>query len=204
MRERGLRLRYFRHPYLHTGRDLTTKRRVERFLAGRGHRVAPVTVDNEDHVFAAAYSKAVAGGDEDLRRRVVAAYVAHTERVLDHAEQVSVALFGREIRQVVLLHANALNADHFPDLVQMMKRRGYSFITLDDALRDDAYASVDTYTGEESIDWLARWALTRRTTTLRNVLDQIPDVPRFVEATAARPYPDERPRAAIARDRAQR
>jgi peptidoglycan/xylan/chitin deacetylase (PgdA/CDA1 family) len=204
MRDRGLRPRYFRHPYLHAGRDLASKRTVERFLAGRGYRVAPVTVDNEDHVFAAAYSKAVAGDDADVARRVVAAYVAHTERVLDYAERLSVALFGREIRQIVLLHANALNADHFTDLAQMMKRRGYSFVTLEHALQDDAYASADRYTGTESIDWLARWALTRRIRTQAQVLTDIPDVPPFVEAAAARPYPGERPRAAVARERAHR
>ena len=184
MQERGRRLRYFRHPYLHTGRDLDTKRAVERFLAGRGYRVAPVTVDNEDHLFAAAYSKAEARGDADLMRRVVAAYVAHTERVLEYSERLSVAVFGREIRQIVLLHANALNADHFHDLAQLMKRRRYSFVTLEDALRDEAYGAADTYTGEESIDWLGRWAITKGLKTLGDVLDGVPDVPGFVTEAA--------------------
>jgi len=44
--ERGKRLRFFRHPYLHTGRDLATRDQVATFLAGRGYTVAPVTHDN--------------------------------------------------------------------------------------------------------------------------------------------------------------
>src|SRR5205823_1101517 len=32
LQRRGMPLRYFRHPYLHTGRDLATREEVERFL----------------------------------------------------------------------------------------------------------------------------------------------------------------------------
>ena len=52
------RLRYFRHPFLHTGRSLETRKALEEFLSGRGYRVAPVTLDNSDWVFARAYALA--------------------------------------------------------------------------------------------------------------------------------------------------
>jgi len=45
---------WFRHPFLHTGRDTLTRARFERFLAKRGYAVAPVTMDNDDYLFAAA------------------------------------------------------------------------------------------------------------------------------------------------------
>jgi len=184
LQQRAMRLRYFRPPYLHTGRDLETKREVERFLAEREYRVAPVTVDNEDYFFAAAYSKAAERGDKQLMRRVGTEYIRYSQRVFEYCERLSAALFGREIKQILLLHANALNADYFSELVQMMKRRGYSFISLDEALRDKAYRSADTYTGEESINWLARWAITRGVKNMENVLDDFPDVPDFVVKAA--------------------
>ena len=40
-------------------------------------------------------------------------------------------------------------------------RRGYTFVPLEQALADSAYASADTYTGPAGITWLHRWALTR-------------------------------------------
>jgi hypothetical protein len=43
----------------------------------------------------------------------------------------------------------------------MMERRGYRFITLADALTDEAYKSDDTFTGPAGISWIHRWALTR-------------------------------------------
>lgn len=184
LQRKGLRPRYFRHPYLHTGRDLATRQDIERFLAERGYRVAPVTVDNEDWVFAAAYSKSAERGDRPMMWRIAEAYVRFTERVLEYSEKLSVTLFGRAIRQVVLLHANALNADYFDELARMMKRRGYSFISLDAALEDDAYRSADTYTGEHSINWLDRWAVTRGVKSAEKVLDDYPDVPAFVHTVA--------------------
>lgn len=160
LRQKGMRLRYFRHPFLHTGADLETKRKFEEFLQTRGYRVAPVTVDNSEWIFAAAYARAAERGDKEMMRRVAAAYVPYMESMFDYYERQSIALFGREIKHVLLLHANALNADYFGELAQMMKRRGYNFITLDEALVDKAYASPDSYTGRGGITWLHRWALT--------------------------------------------
>jgi len=184
LQQKGLRLRYFRHPYLHTGRDLATQQAVERFLVERGYRVAPVTVDNEDYPFAAAYSKATERGDEGMRQRIGAAYIRYTEQAVEYSERLSSTLFGRDIKQVVLLHANALNAAYFDELARMMKKRGYAFISLDEALRDEAYDSADTYTGAESLNWLARWAVTKGVKNTDNVLDDFPEVPEFVVKAA--------------------
>lgn len=62
---------------------------------------------------------------------------------------------------MLLLHANALNADHFDGLASMMRRRGYRFVSLERALEDPAYGSEDRYAGKGGITWLHRWALTR-------------------------------------------
>lgn len=160
LRRRGMRLRYFRHPFLHTGADLETKRRFEEFLSGRGYRVAPVTIDNSEWIFAIAYAKAAERNDTQMMRRIGAAYIPYMEQKFDYFEKQSIALFGYEMKQILLLHANLLNADYFGELAQMMKRRGYKFITLDEALTDKAYASPDTYAGPGGITWLHRWALT--------------------------------------------
>ena len=42
--------RFFRHPFLHTGRDLETRRALEATLDRLGYRVAPVTVDNSEWI----------------------------------------------------------------------------------------------------------------------------------------------------------
>lgn len=184
LQRKGLHRRYFRHPYPHTGRTLETRHDLERFLANRGYRVAPVTVDNEDWLFAAAYSKSAERGETEMMRRVGAAYLRYTEQAFAYSEKLSTKLFGREIRQIVLLHANALNADYFGEIAERMKWRGYSFITIDKALQDKAYDSADTYTGGETLNWLARWSVASGLRTAENVLDEFPDVPAFVREVA--------------------
>lgn len=154
----GRRPRYFRHPFLHSGRTLEDRRRFEGFLAERGYRVAPVTIDNSDYIFAAAYDRAP---DAATRGRVADEYIRYMEAVTAYYEQQSVALFGREIPHVLLLHANNINADHFGRLAWMYRRRGYAFVPLEQALRDPAYQSADTYTGPAGITWIHRWALTQ-------------------------------------------
>ena len=158
---RNMKLRYFRHPFLNTGPDLKTKEAFEQFLTARGYRVAPVTIDNAEWIFAQAYADALQRGDRETARRVADEYVPYMERMFDFYERMSVELFGREIAQTLLVHANALNADHFSRIIGMMKRRGYEFITLDAALQDKAYGHRDTYTGATGISWLQRWAITR-------------------------------------------
>jgi hypothetical protein len=68
---------------------------------------------------------------------------------------------GYEPRQILLLHANQLEADHIGDLLDLMHRRGYTFITLEDALSDPAYGLPDTYIGVEGTGWLDHWAITQ-------------------------------------------
>ena len=161
LNRRGKTLRYFRHPFLHAGRDLKTQEQLTAFLASRGCRVAPVTIDNSDWIFASAYMKALERADKEMMERIASAYLPYMERKFDYYEKQSRSLLGYEIKQVLLLHANALNADWFGELANMMKRRGYSFISLEQALEDKAYSLPDTYTGAGGISWLHRWALTQ-------------------------------------------
>ncbi len=157
---RGDSARFFRHPYLNTGPDLETRRAFEAWLGDEGYAVAPVTHDNAEYVYARAYDRAA--GDGALRARIADAYVAYMDTTAGYYEALGRDLFGREVAHVLLIHANALNADHLGALLAMFERRGYGFVSLDQALRDPAYLSDDTYVGRAGLSWLQRWALTRR------------------------------------------
>jgi peptidoglycan/xylan/chitin deacetylase (PgdA/CDA1 family) len=156
-----MKLRYFRHPYLDTGRDLLTRREAEAFLVGRGYRIAPVTVDAWDWMFAGVYEDAKKRGDTALQQEIAKTYLAYTDEVFAYSEKLSRELVGYEVKQILLLHGNQLEADHFNELAEVMRKRGYRFITLEDALGDDAYGLPDTYVGEEGRGWLEHWAITR-------------------------------------------
>ncbi|PAP78675.1 hypothetical protein BSZ37_06630 [Rubrivirga marina] len=158
---RGDSARYFRHPYLNVGPDRETKDAFEAWLADEGYTIAPVTHDNAEYVYALAYDHALDAGDSALQNRIADAYVAYMESTAAYFEGLADDLFGREMAHVLLVHANALNADHLDRLVGMFRGRGYRFVSLDEALEDPAYASEDTYTGRAGMSWLQRWAITR-------------------------------------------
>jgi peptidoglycan/xylan/chitin deacetylase (PgdA/CDA1 family) len=157
--EKGGKLRYFRHPFLHTGGTAEKRKAIEAFLAGRGYTLAPVTIDNEEWVFARAYELALVDGNAALQKKIRDAYAPYLESVFAYYERQSDVLFARQISQILLLHSNQLNADTFDDLAAMMTRRGYRFVTLETALTDKAYETVDTYNGPAGITWLHRWVL---------------------------------------------
>ena len=175
MQSEGRTLRWFRHPFLHLGTTPEVRNAFQDFLAAHSYTVAPVTVNNSEWVFAVAYSRAQAQGDADAAQRIAAAYVPYMEAVFARSEQLALDLFGRPIPHVLVLHANALNADYFDALAAMLRQRGYRFIELADALKDSAYASTVGYSGFSGESWLELWS---RQAGLRP--SQQPPVPGFV------------------------
>jgi peptidoglycan/xylan/chitin deacetylase (PgdA/CDA1 family) len=173
--ERGRELRYFRHPYLHTGLDIETKGAVEQFLGERGYTTVPVTLYNQEWAFAKVYDQAWERGDESVMRRVADAYVPYMEKIFEFFEGLSVELLGYEVKQILLLHASALNAHHFNALVQMMKGRGYTFISTAQALADPAYLLPDTFIGPRGRSALHRWAA-----SMEREMRREPAEPEFV------------------------
>lgn len=155
---RGRSLRFFRHPYLFTGETAEKKAAIAAGLAERNYTIAPVTIDNNDWMFAAVYRKAEAAGNEALKTRIGEAYVAHMTAVLDHWEPYSAELTGgREPAQVLLLHVHTLNRDWYPRIHALYLARGYRFVTLDEALADPVYAHADDYVRANGVSWLHRW-----------------------------------------------
>lgn len=160
MEDAGQTLRYFRHPYLRTGETLGKRDSLHAFLAAHGYEVAPVSIDNSEWIFASAYERAAQREDTAQMTRIAEAYIPYMNAKFAYFEQQEQDFLGRTMKHTLLLHANRLNADHFDELVAMMRKRGYRFITLEDALTDPAYAMPDTYAGPAGISWLHRWALT--------------------------------------------
>jgi peptidoglycan/xylan/chitin deacetylase (PgdA/CDA1 family) len=158
--EHKMPLRYFRHPFLDTGRDLQTRRQAEAFLAARGYRIAPITLDAWDWMYAPLYDDARQRGDSALQQQLVTSYLSHSDEVFAYFEQLAKQTIGYEPKQILLLHANQLEADHIGELLDLLRERGYRFITLGDALSDQAYSLPDTFVGEEGAGWIEHWAIT--------------------------------------------
>jgi hypothetical protein len=88
-------------------------------------------------------------------------------------------LFGREIPQILLSHANALNARAMPLLLERLEKRGYSFVSLDEALADPAWKSPDGYVGPHGPSWLHRFAAARGE-DVKALFRAEPEAPKWV------------------------
>jgi hypothetical protein len=161
---------------LSTGRDSSSRAAFESFLAKHGYAVAPVTMDNDEWIYAAAYDKARAREDRTLQERIGRDYLRYMEEVTLFHEKLSRHLFGRDIAHTLLLHSNALNAEYVDELAGMFWRRGYRFVPFAEAMADDAYRSPDTYVGQNGLSWLQRWQLSRG-----EPIEEQPTVPDWVE-----------------------
>lgn len=183
MAERGQAPRWFRHPYLRAGQTDADKQAIVDFLAAHGYRVAPVTVDNGEWVWAFAYERVLDGQPDTPERaalleRLRLGYVPYMLNKLDYYEAQSQALLGYALPQVLLIHANALNSDAYTTLIGGIQRRGYRFISLDEAMRDPAYARPDGYHGRFGPSWLHRWAMAEHKPKTFYVGE--PEVPKWV------------------------
>lgn len=159
MKAAGQEEKYFRHPFLWTGSSPETKAAFETFLKEHGYEVAPVTVDNGDYEFNDVLGSAIEGKDEQLAERTKNAYLSYMNTAFDYYEGISRSLFHREIPQVLLIHDSELTAECLDELLTNLEKRGYRFVSLDEALADPAYATPDLFIGPHGFSWLIRWKL---------------------------------------------
>ena len=75
-------------------------------------------------------------------RRIANDYLDYMERIFSHYEKLSIDFLGYNVNQILLLHANELNADYLDSILSTLTDKGYKFISLDDALTDKAFQLI--------------------------------------------------------------
>lgn len=170
-------LRYFRHPFTQRGATEDVRSAAAEFLKSRGYLEAPFTVEHSDWVFARVYLQLLEQGDATRVQQLRREYVEYLGTMLEFYEQLSRETFGREPAQVLLIHVNRLNADALPEMLALMKARGYRIVSLDEALGDGAYKTEDGYIGKWGPSWLHRWRIALKQP---NRLPDEPDPPKWI------------------------
>ncbi|MBR9999469.1 MAG: polysaccharide deacetylase family protein [Cyclobacteriaceae bacterium] len=154
-------LKYFRHPYLRSGMNKEHADTLENFLNQVGYTTAPVSIDNDDYLFAKAYHDAFMAGDSTLMEKIGQAYLSYMEDKLLYFERSSINLFNRNISHILLVHASLLNAEYLDDLIEVYNKHGYQYISQGEALEDEVYREKITRFGDWGISWIDRCALSQ-------------------------------------------
>ena len=161
MNEAGKKLAYFRFPMNHTGDTKVKHDAIAAFLSQRGYRLATCTIDTSDYLFNDSYIRMLAKNDGVAAQKLRIEYLAYTKAEIDYYAALSKQVFGYEPPQVMLLHANRLNADVIEQVLRLFEEKQYQFVSLEVAQSDAAYRTSDTYITRFGPMWGYRWAKER-------------------------------------------
>lgn len=130
---------WFRYPYLHEGDTLEKRHAVREYLKGHGYRVAQVTLDFEDYAWNNPYARCMNKNDQASVEWLKKSFLSAAEEYISMDQKVAQQIYGREVRHVLLLHIGAFDGVMLPQLLDMLSKKGFQFVRLDEAESDPAY-----------------------------------------------------------------
>ncbi len=149
--------KYFRFPYNDLGKDSTQHIQAEAFLNKHHYIITPFTVHSEDWMITELYAYYKLHNMNADAKRIGDAFIKKTLEYFDYIESITSNKQGRDIQQIYLMHDVLLNADYIDILIAALKQKGYTFITLDEAMNDPIYQSHDYFMQQPGISWVYRW-----------------------------------------------
>jgi beta-lactamase regulating signal transducer with metallopeptidase domain/peptidoglycan/xylan/chitin deacetylase (PgdA/CDA1 family) len=152
-------VRFFSYPYLNTGKSVEERDRFETWLKSRGITPVKYTIDNQEWMYSYAYDMARNDNDISTMTEIRVAFVNYMSKMFDHFEAYSQEMFGRDVNQTMVLTPSRLVTDSFDDLFGMIKKRGYEFVSMEEALSDEAYKTPENFIGKAGISWFERWRM---------------------------------------------
>ncbi len=168
---------FYRSPFNSCGETDDKWNALQGFLSARGWRLAPFTVENSDYIFDALYRDAAKKVDGTLQEKIGSAYLQQLRDACSFAERLSLDTFKDEIPQILLIHANRINVDYLDRMLLILEKRGYRFVSLEEAMQHPAYQTKNLYRKKWGVSWLHRW---RYSLGLEPRLREEPDPPKWV------------------------
>ena len=130
---------WLRYPYLHEGDTVEKRRAVRAYLKAHGYRIAQVSLDWEDYLWNFAYAKCVAKNDTKSMEWLRSSYLSTASAFLDLGREQAKLIYGHEINYVLLMHLGAYSSTILPDALDLLKKKGFKLVTLEEAESDPAY-----------------------------------------------------------------
>ena len=126
--------KYFRYPYLAMGTG-TKKSAIIQHLAEKKYQIAPISIDSKDFVF----NQILLSVPQNERRAFLPSlkncYLDFIWQQTLKAEEHSRYTKNPDQTQILLIHANLLNAYVLPDIINLYKQNGFNFVSLAEALK---------------------------------------------------------------------
>lgn len=126
--------KYFRYPYLamSTGEK---RKEILCYLKKKKYTVAPITIDSKDFAFNQRLLAVPELKRRDYLNELKPFYLDFIRQQTVKAEEHNQYHHNPEQPQILLIHANLLNAYVLPDIITLYKEQGYQFVHLNKALQ---------------------------------------------------------------------
>lgn len=125
--------KFFRYPYLVMGEG-NKKEKVIHYLSSKNYQVAPISIDSKDFIF----NQLLLSVPQNERRKFLEVlkpcYLDFIWQQTLKAEENNRAARKTDQAQILLIHANLLNAYVLPDIINLYKQNGFAFVSLEEAL----------------------------------------------------------------------
>ncbi|WP_232505553.1 polysaccharide deacetylase family protein [Legionella clemsonensis] len=136
--------KYFRYPYLAMSQG-DKKEKVLHFLSAKNYQIAPITVDSKDFLFNQILYAVPEKERRNFLKILKECYINFIWQQTLKAEEHNRLAHKSDQAQILLIHANLLNAYVLPDIINLYKQNGFSFISLEEALRTTGENSVKEF-----------------------------------------------------------
>ncbi len=130
---------WLRYPFLREGDTAEKRRAVRAYLQAHRYRVAQVTLDWEDYLWNSAYARCAAKNDTQSIAWLKSSYLSIEGSYLDLGRDLAKLVYGHDINHVLLLHLGAFSNTILPDAFDLMQKKGFTFVTLEEAESDPVY-----------------------------------------------------------------
>jgi peptidoglycan-N-acetylglucosamine deacetylase len=130
---------WLRYPYLHEGDTVEKRRAVREYLTKRGYKIAQVTLDWEDYMWNNAYARCAAKNDTKSIEWLRTSYLSTASEFLDLGRAQAKLIYGHEINYVLLMHLGAYSSTIMPDALDLLNKKGFKLVTLEEAQSDPVY-----------------------------------------------------------------
>ncbi|WP_237762088.1 polysaccharide deacetylase family protein [Legionella santicrucis] len=130
--------KYFRYPYLAMSSG-KKKEAILCYLAQKNYQVAPITIDSKDFVFNQRLLSVSEINRRSYLEELKPFYLDFIWQQTLRAEEHNQFHHNNAQAQILLIHANLLNAYVLPDIIHLYKQKGYEFVSLENALKTFKY-----------------------------------------------------------------
>ncbi|HEV2575843.1 MAG TPA: polysaccharide deacetylase family protein [Acidobacteriaceae bacterium] len=131
---------WFRFPYLEEGSTVEKREELRAWLSQHGYRIAEVSMDFQDYNWNDSYARCAAKHNDAAIQSLHDSYLGAADESIKVYRGIAQQLYQRDVPYVLLLHVGAFDARMLPELIALFRARGFTFVTLEQAMADPIYS----------------------------------------------------------------